>query len=130
MSNILDENDKIIPKCNTGNLYISDQDEFNNFKTKVDVYSKLSIGMCLLTMIFVWIFTLNFANYAWSLGNLVTFILIIICGGTVILAFKEWNISQTTYNKLVLEGSPCMKINEKDKELTNIYCGYNKNHQG
>jgi hypothetical protein len=128
---LFDANEKEIPECNKisndMHLYIENEEVFNKMKDRADFNFKLGTGMAFMTTLFLWIFTLNFASNAWALGNLVTFLIMIISGVVTVYTVKEWNVSQNVLNQMVRDGSPCQKPNGKKGGATNVYCGYSSN---
>jgi len=122
---LVDSNDKPIPQCNINNddlhLYVENQDTFKMHKKKADFHFNLCVFFGVLCVLFLWIFTLNFSSNAWSMGNIVTFFVMLASGFGTLICLKQWNTSNNLVHQMILDGSPCHTENDTQK---NIYCGY------
>ncbi len=130
--NLLDEKHRPLPICNivdkeTGtNFYVSDMDDYKTsvkkFKNLKYMFFTASIVLCL----FLCIFTLNIGTSGWTVGNLVTFILITALMYCAYYLGREWFENQSFLNKLQNDGVPCLTKNENSAEHV-IHCSRNKN---
>ena len=122
---LVDGNGKPIPQCNINtddtHLYVENQESFKFHKKKADFHFNLSVFFGTLCSLFLWIFTLNFSSNAWSMGNIVTFFVMLISGVGTLMCLKQWNMSSNLIQQMIVDGSPCQMENDDKK---NIYCGY------
>jgi len=129
---IFDEKDKEIPTCNisTGdiNLHVEDTSFFKESKKESDTYFNISVVLSTITCLFLCIFTLNFSTNAWSLGNIVTFLVMSSASISTVYCLKKWNISSNNVNQMIINGTPCKKEVQVEKEVdgdeskVHVYC--------
>ena len=121
---LVDGNGKSIPECNINtddvHLYVENQESFKYHKKNSDLYFNCSVFFGTLCSLFLWIFTLNFSSSAWSMGNIVTFLVMLLAGFGLVVCLKKWNMSNNLINQMVVDGSPCQMDNKENKH---VYCG-------
>ena len=123
MSEILDSNNRPIPLCNVIkkeeniHLYVEDQPLYKEYVKSNYMYKNISIFSCLITSLFFFIFTLNFSSNAWSMGNLFTFIIIIIGGSVTFYSVQKFFTVKTLLDQIITSGSPCLTTSESSNHV-------------
>lgn len=126
MSNqLLDENGSPIPICNVIDeaqnvqLYVPDTNSYLQLKKTTDGSKNYTIIVSAIMLVLFCIFSLNLSAAGWTLGNILTFLIIIICIYFVTLFGKKWMVSTATISQIVKQGNPCSRTNDNK---STIYC--------
>jgi hypothetical protein len=132
MSTLLDEKHRPVPICNMqddktdSNFYVSDMDDYNQVSKKYKNYTFMFLAASIVLCLFLCIFTLNFGVSGWSVGNFVTFLVIIGLFYGAYAVGKEWMENQNLLNRIQNDGVPCYTTVENSNENI-VHCSKNKN---
>lgn len=122
---LIDANRRIIPECNINNeddnIFARDVEAYNRSKKSITFSRHASlISLAILTIVLS-IFTLNFGSSGWTVGNLLTFMILVAAMMGAAFFGRAWNKHYTMLTTLRQEGVPC-KLPEKGGNQV-IYCG-------
>ena len=122
--NLFDENSRAVSMCNMtdGNgrhYYIQDKNSYKKNLKARDASRNIALISAVLLLVFLCIFTLNFGSSGWTVGNLLTFGIVV---GTFLMTLqfgKQWNENNMLITTINNYGIPCVTA-ENGKQL--IHC--------
>ena len=123
---LMDDAGKPIPVCNVldetrhMHLYVEDPNSFATLQKDVSNSKMLTLMAGAVLAVFLAIFSLNLTAAGWTLGNILTFALIIVCLYVLTLYGKKWMVGSATISQLVRQGYPCSTDMGNDSKM--IYC--------
>ena len=118
---------KLVPPCNVVDiknnihLYVADETSFKKTTELADISEKALVITIGAVTLFCCIFSLNFGSSGWTLGNLVTFLLVVFCGYTTVVTARTWSDSNLEIRRIHESGVPCTYIPDESNDKI-VYC--------
>lgn len=111
--NLFDENSRAVSICNmTDNngrhYFIQDKSSYKKNLKARDASRNIALISAALLFVFLCIFTLNFGSSGWTVGNLLTFGIVV---GTFLMTLqfgKQWNENNMLISTINNYGIPCV----------------------
>ncbi len=123
--NLYDDNEQPVNNCNVidenrNRYYIQDKDSYKRHLRSRDISRNITMVSAVLLMIFLCIFTMNFASSSWTAGNMLTFGIVVITLLVTVNFAKTWNENNTLIKTIQSSGIPC--LTQKNSKNV-IHCG-------